>query len=152
MSNGMKLIMENWRSKCLMEQVVEPIKTYGDLRNQLNTAIKSKKKEAMKGFGIGLVFDALGGAIFKDTATFIKTMYNLPDDKKTNTVLDVFLNVDDDVSAIVDDNLENAFLQDFLKEIQGKDDNEEIKDSVTELLQRWIAAEFNEKTVTGVQE
>ena len=122
--------MENWR-KYLVEEVEEPIKTYGQLRSQLETAIKSKKKQALKGFGIGLVFDALGGQVFKDTATFIKTMYKLPDNKKTNTVLDVFLNVDDDVSAIVDDNLENAFLQDFMDTIKRKNDDEVIDSSVT---------------------
>ena len=103
----------------------------------------------MKGFGIGLVFDALGAAIFKDTATFIKTMYSLPDDKKTNTVLDVFLNVDDDISAIVEDNIENAFLQDFLKIIQDKPDDEEITSNITQELQNYIASEFNQKTVKG---
>ena len=142
----MKLIMENWR-KYLVEEVEEPIKTYGQLRSQLETAIKSKKKQALKGFGIGLVFDALGGQVFKDTATFIKTMYKLPDNKKTNTVLDVFLNVDDDVSAIVDDNLENAFLQDFMDTIKRKNDDEVIDSSVTQELQKWIASKYNTNTV-----
>jgi len=144
----MKVIMESWR-KGLSEQDAEPIKTYGDLRNQLNTAIRTKKKEALKGFGIGLVLDALGGAIFKDTATFIRTMYSLPDEKKTNTVLDVFLNVDDDVSAIVDDNIENAFLQDFLEIIKNKPDDEEITSNITQELQNYIASQFNQRTVKG---
>ena len=138
--------MENWR-KYILKEVDEPIETYGQLRNQLETAIASKKKEALKGFGIGLVFDALGGAIFKDTATFIKTIYKLPDDKKTGTVLDVFLNVDDDVSAIVDDELENAFLQDFMDTIQDKPDDERIDASVTQELQKWIASKYNANTV-----
>jgi len=147
MSKDMRVIMESWRRT--ISEEAEPIKTYGDLRNQLKTAINSKKKEALKGFGIGLVFDALGGAIFKDTATFIKTMYSLPDNKKTNTVLDVFLNVDDDVSAIVEDNIENAFLQDFLKIIQDKPSDEEIKTNITQELQNYIATQFNQKTVKG---
>lgn len=88
MSTNMKLIMENWRT--LTREVEEPIETYGQLRNQLQTAIKSKKKSALKGFGIGLVFDALGGAIFKDTATFIKTMYKLPDNKKNRNCFRCF--------------------------------------------------------------
>ena len=138
--------MENWR-KYLIKEVDEPIETYGQLRDQLQTAINSKKKEALKGFGIGLVFDALGGAIFKDVATFVKTMYKLPDNKKTGTVLDVFLNVDDDVSAIVDDELENAFLQDFMEIIQDKPDNETISASVTQELQKWIASKYNANTV-----
>lgn len=80
MTAKMKLIMENWRKT--INEVEEPIETYGQLRNQLNIAIKSKKKKALKGFGIGLVFDALGAQIFKDTVTFIKTMYKLPDEKR----------------------------------------------------------------------
>jgi hypothetical protein len=145
MSTNMKLIMENWRT--LTREVEEPIETYGQLRNQLQTAIKSKKKSALKGFGIGLVFDALGAAIFKDTATFIKTMYKLPDNKKTGTVLDVFLNVDDDVSAIIDDNVENAFLNDFMEMIQQKPDDESIDKSITTELQDYVAKQFNQTTV-----
>ena len=141
----MKLIMENWRT--LTKEVEEPIQTYGQLRNQLQTAIKSKKKSALKGFGIGLVFDALGAGIFKDTATFIKTMYQLPDNKKTGTVLDVFLNVNDDVSAIIDDNLENSFLNDFMEVIRTKPDDEEIDTSVTAELQDYVAKKFNSTTV-----
>lgn len=145
MSTNMKLIMENWRT--LTREVEEPIETYGQLRNQLQTAIKSKKKSALKGFGIGLVFDALGGAIFKDTATFIKTMYKLPDNKKTGTVLDVFLNVDDDVSSIIDDNIENAFLQDFMKMVEEKPDDEKIDKSITTELQDYVATKFNQTTI-----
>ncbi len=145
MSTNMKLIMENWRT--LIREVEEPIETYGQLRNQLQTAIKSKKKSALKGFGIGLVFDALGGAIFKDTATFIKTMYKLPDNKKTGTVLDVFLNVDDDVSSIIDDNIENAFLQDFMKMVEEKPDDEKIDKSITTELQDYVATKFNQTTI-----
>lgn len=147
MSKDMKVIMESWRRT--ISEVEEPIETYGDLRNQLNTAINSKKKEALKGFGIGLVFNALGASVFKDAASFIRTMYSLPDDKKTNTVLDVFLNVDDDVSSIVSDSIENAFLQDFLKIVQEKPDDEEITSNITQELQNYIANQFNQKTVKG---
>ena len=142
--------MENWR-KYTLKEVEKPIITYGDLRNQLQAAIKSKKRKALKGFGIGLVFDALGGQVFKDTATFIKTMYKLPDDKKTGTVLDVFLNVNDDVSAIIDDRLENAFLQQFMNIIQSKPDDEKIKTSITQELQNWVAQRHNSNTVTKVK-
>jgi LDH2 family malate/lactate/ureidoglycolate dehydrogenase len=142
--------MENWR-KYTLKEVEKPIETYGDLRSQLQAAIKSKKRKALKGFGIGLVFDALGGQVFKDTATFIKTMYKLPDDKKTGTVLDVFLNVNDDVSAIIDDRLENAFLQQFMNIIQSKPNDEKIKTSITQELQNWVAQRHNSNTVTKVK-
>lgn len=142
----MKLIMENWNTY-LTEVVEEPIETYGQLRAQLDTAIRTKKKEALKSFGIGLVFDVLGGGAFASAASLIKTMYSLPDDKKTGTVLDTFLNVDDDVSAIVDDNLENAFLQDFIQFVQNQPDDKKITDNVTVELQKYIASKYNQNTV-----
>ena len=145
MSKDMKLIMESWRKNVLME--VEDIKTYGDLRNQLRTAISTKKKGALKGFAIGLVMDKLGISLIKDAATFLKTMYKLPDSKKTGTALDQFLNVDDDVSAIIDDNLENAFMQDFLETIEKEPDNKVIDKSITQQLQDYIASKYNQKTV-----
>lgn len=45
-----------------------------------------------------------------------KAVYDLPDDKKTKTALD-FLNVDDQVSAVVDNNVENAFLKYFVQRL-----------------------------------
>ena len=144
--NNMKLIMESWNTY-LTEVVEEPIETYGQLRSQLDTAIRTKKKEALKSFGIGLVFDVLGGGAFKSAAELITTMYSLPDDKKTGTVLDTLLNVDDDVSAIVDDNLENAFLQDFIKFVQQQPDEKTITDNITVELQNYIAKKYNQNTV-----
>ena len=52
-----------------------------------------------------------------------------------------------DVSAIVDDELENAFLQDFMDTIQDKPDDERIDASVTQELQKWIASKYNANTV-----
>ena len=145
MSNDMKVIMESWRKNLLLE--VEEIKTYGDLRNQLRTAIKTKKKESLKGFGIGMIMDKLGISLIKDAASFIRTMYKLPDEKKTGTVLDKFLNIDDDVSSIIDDNLENAFIQDFLAAIKKEPDDKVIDGNITLALQDYIAKRHNQKTV-----
>ena len=149
MKDDMKVIMENWRREVLNEQEVEQIKTFGDLRNQLKTAINTKKKGALRGFGIGIVLDALGAAFFKDAITFFKSMYRLPDNKKTGTVLDQFLNVDDQVSAIVDDKIENAFLQDFLKMIQSQPDDKAIDKTVTQELQDYLRKQYKNRTVTA---
>ena len=75
-------------------------------------------------------------------------MYKLPDNKKTGTVLDQFLNVDDQVSAIVDDKIENAFLQDFLKMIQDQPDDKVIDKSITQELQDYLRKEYQNRTVT----
>ena len=76
-------------------------------------------------------------------------MYRLPDDKKTGTVLDQFLNVDDQVSAIVDDKIENAFLQDFLKMIQSQPDDKAIDKTVTQELQDYLRKQYKNRTVTA---
>jgi len=69
-------------------------------------------------------------------------MYNLPDDKKTNTGLDK-LNVDDQVSKVVDDRIENAFLNDFSMYLKSFDDETPLeKLDVTELLGTYISDEF----------
>tara|TARA_Y100000592_G_scaffold98834_1_gene173014 strand:+ start:888 stop:1337 length:450 start_codon:yes stop_codon:yes gene_type:complete len=146
--DDMKIIMESWRREVLKEQETEEIKTFGDLRNQLRTAISTKKKGALRRFGIGVVMDVLGAAFFKDALTFFKTMYKLPDNKKTGTVLDQFLNVDDQVSAIVDDKIENAFLQDFLKMIEKQPDDKVIDKTVTQELQDYLRKQYKNRTVT----
>ena len=61
--------------------------------------------------------------------------------------MDTLLNVDDDVSAIVDDNLENAFLQDFIKFVQEQPDEKTITDNITVELQNYIAKKYNQNTV-----
>ena len=76
----------------------------------------------------------------------------MPDDKKTNTALD-FLNVDDEVSAIVDDSIENAFLKVLGQELKGESDERRLEDlDVTTLLQKYIAREFDKRTIAGYGE
>ena len=63
-----------------------------------------------------------------------------------------FLNVDDDVSKIVDDPIENAFLEDMSKTLTEKPDDTKLEDiDMTQELQLYIADKFNDKTVTGVK-
>jgi hypothetical protein len=62
-------------------------------------------------------------------------------------VLDKFLNIDDDVSSIIDDNLENAFIQDFLAAIKKEPDDKVIDGNITLALQDYIAKRHNQKTV-----
>jgi hypothetical protein len=148
MKDDMKVIMESWRREVLNEQKIKEIKTFGDLRNQLKTAIRKKKTGALRNFAMGLIMDKLGVQFFKDALTFFKTMYKLPDNKKTGTVLDQFLNVDDQVSAIVDDKIENAFLQDFLKMIQDQPADKVIDKSITQELQDYLKKQYQNRTVT----
>ena len=49
----------------------------------------------------------------------VKNTYSMPDEKRTGTAFDA-LDVDDEVSAIVDDPIENSFVKAVSKEIEGK--------------------------------
>ena len=84
----------------------------------------------------------------KDAAGFIKGIFSAKDSYNTGTGLDK-LNVDDNVSAIVDDPIEANFLQDFVKNIlaDAPDDTPLEKYDVTRLLQQFIAGEFDSVTV-----
>ena len=84
----------------------------------------------------------------KDAAGFIKGIFSAKDSYNTGTGLDK-LNVDDNVSAIVDDPIEANFIQDFVKNVLAgaPDDTPLEKYDVTRLLQQFIAGEFDDVTV-----
>lgn len=141
----MKTLFENWNS-FLNEAPVE-LNTYGDLRKQLELAKSAKTRNEFKGFALGLAMDALGLGTIKSGLDLIKNMYSLPDDKKTNTVLDTFLNVDDQVSAIVDDSVENRFLNQFIKYVQEQPADRLLKgENVTQHLLNFLEKEFKGRT------
>jgi len=75
----------------------------------------------------------------------ITSLYGLDDSFVSQTGLDK-LNVDDDVSKIVDDKIENAFINDFLESFKDKDDADPIPD-INDELQKFLATKFNQKQV-----
>jgi len=93
-----------------------------------------------------------GAATAKSLWDIAKSMYSLPDDKKTNTGLD-FLNVDDEVSAIVDDTIENDFLKTLAGRLKALPDETPLQQiNMTNLLAKFIADKFSQRTVTGHEE
>ena len=150
MSNDMKLIMENWRrNQFLLES---NLTTYGDLKQALQGALKFKQgeiqKDAIKDTATGALLDFIpGGATFKSVFDLGKTLYNLPDEKRSNTGLD-YLNVDDQVSAVVDDRVENQFIQKYLKTLENIDDNTPLETAdMTKLLSSFIEKEYGQTKV-----
>ena len=159
MSSDMKLIMESWRKKILQEQ--DTIQTVGQLKKVINLyRLKAVGKGTAKIAG-GVVVDAaideltgkipglqaafslFGGA--KDTVSMIKKYYSAEDNFKTNTGLDK-LNIDDNVSKIVDDEIENAFLKALMDMLNGMNDSDEIPD-VNQALQDYLKEKFNQHSV-----
>ena len=164
----MKLIMESWR-KVLTEadeegvsniKRVEDVKTIGDLKSLIQTTQLKKRGDQLKGGVIdaakNAVVDELVGKIpglatAKSLFDFAKSTYQLPDESRTGTALD-FLDVDDDVSKIVDDPIENAFLKTLGATLKTMDDRTPLENlNITKLLQAYISKNFNKRTVSGTE-
>ena len=171
MSNSMKLIMENWRRNMNEGpfrrgqpddeggsniQRVEDGKTIGDLKALIQTAQLKKRGEQLKSGVVdaaknAVVDELIGKVPFLATAKslfdFAKDAYQLPDESRTGTALD-FLDVDDDISKIVDDPIENSFLTALGKTLNSLPDDRTLEDiNVTKELQAYIAKNFNKKSV-----
>ena len=170
----MKLIMENWRSS--LDEILgfggqqkptddgppmksmRDVQTVGDLRAIIQTAQLKKRGEQLKGGVVDAAKSAIvdeivgkvpGLAAAKSMFDLAKSAYALPDEATQGTALK-FLNVDDDVSKIVDDPIENAFLANLATTLQQDPDETRLEDiDITQRLQVYIADNYNKKTVTG---
>ena len=150
MSTKMKLIMENWRNHLLSEQ--DQLSTVGDLRNALQAAVRAKKQgiaaDKLKSTAVDILLDLVPGAsTMKSMGELFLSVYKLPDGKRNNTTL-VNLDVDDDVSAVVDDAVENQFLKDTIEMLNTLPDDTPIEDlNMTKRLGKYIAGKYNQTVV-----
>jgi len=148
----MRKLLTEWRH--FLKEQEGQLRTVGDLRRAVQGAIRAKQsgqgKDAVKDVAVGALIDLLPGAgTAKSLFDVVRATYQLPDDKKTDTALDA-LNVDDQVSAIVDDTVENAFLKALGNELKDIPDEKQLEEvNVTTLLQKYIAKEFEKRTVGG---
>ena len=100
---------------------MDNLETYGDLKKLINGISKQQKGEKIiskgKEFALDQILGLIPGASNANTAfDFIKTAISKPDAKKTNTWLDK-LDVDDEMSAIIDDTVENGFIDSISQDI-----------------------------------
>ena len=150
MSNEMKLIMENWRREVLNET---PIQNVGEMKKIINTyRIAQAGKEGAKKVidqlidevpVIGTLKRFWGNA--KDAKEIVAKMMGAEDDFKTQTGLDL-LNMDDNVSKIVDDRIEQNFLNRFLIFLDSLDDNEPVP-NVEEKFSEYLKTTFDQHDV-----
>lgn len=106
------------------------LRTFGDIKAIINR-IKNKQKVAgIAAAGADVAIDAalnlipgLGAA--KTAFAFFKAATSRPDTQKTNTFIDQ-LDVDDSMSKIVDDTVENQFLQNIESIISKYPDKEPL--------------------------
>jgi len=130
------------------------METYGDLKKAIN-AIKLKQKGAQIGnFAVDVALDFIPGiSTAKSTFDFIKAAFEKPDTKKTNSWLDK-LDVDDEMSAIIDDTVENGFLQMVTKSIEAERDDAPLEQdfNMNQKMVDYLKKEYGGRTVTGIKE
>jgi hypothetical protein len=134
------------------------LETYGDLKKLINI-IKLKQKGQKiiskgKEFALDQVLGLIPGASNAKTAfDFLKTAISKPDTKKTNTWLDK-LDIDDEMSAIVDDTVENGFMQAMADTIQNEPDNKSLEDdfNMNQKMVDYLRDKYEQRTITGIKE
>ena len=150
MSNEMKLIMENWRKEVLNEA---PIQKVGELKKIIkNYRLAQAGKEGAKKVldqiidevpVVGTLKRIWGNA--KDAKEIVAKMMGAEDEFKTQTGLDL-LNMDDNVSKIVDDRIEQNFINRFLMFLDGLDDDDPVP-NVEEKFSEFLKSTFDQHDV-----
>jgi hypothetical protein len=130
------------------------LKTYGDLKGILK-AIKTKQKGAsIVSKGKEVALDTLlgfipGASAAKTAFDFFKAATQKPDTKKTDTWLDN-LDIDDEVSAIVDDTVEQGFIENLVASIEKEADDKELESdfNMNKKLQDYLSDNYKKRTVS----
>jgi hypothetical protein len=122
--------------------------TYGELKSILITISDSSKTS--KGLEVGkalLGFTPLGGSL--DVVDLITSLYKVKDEDRPDNFLANF-DIDDEVSQIVDNDLEEDFVKELVKRIQDLPDSQKIGNfDMTEQLRGYLARRFNNRTIIG---
>jgi len=130
------------------------LKTYGDLKKAIKSITTKQKGEKIAGVAADVLAGFIPGAdAAKTTVGFVKALMAKPDNKKTKTWLDK-LDVDDKFSKIVDDTVENGFIDSISQDIASKSDDESLDPNfnMNDKLSQYLKAKYSGRTVTGVSE
>ena len=130
------------------------LNTYGDLKKLIKAISLKQKGEKVGDVALGTLIGFIPGAdAAKTTFDFIKATFRKPDIKKTKTWLDK-LDIDDEMSAIVDDTVENGFLQSLTKAIDSESDTKPLEQdfNMNAKMVNYLKQQYSGRTVSGIQE
>ena len=130
------------------------LKTYGDLKKAIKSVSLKQKGEKIAGLAVDTISDFIPGlGTAKTTYDFIKAAISKPDTKKTKTWLDK-LDIDDDMSKIIDDTVENGFIQMITKTIEGEPDSKPLEQdfNMNQKLVDYLKQNYQGRTITGIKE
>ena len=130
------------------------LNTYGDLKKVIKTISTNQKGEKIGQVALDTIVGFIPGAdVAKTTFDFVRAAFKKPDTKKTKTWLDK-LDIDDEMSAIIDDTVENGFLQSLSKIIDSEPDNKPLEQdfNMNAKMVTYLKSKYSGRTVTGIQE
>jgi uncharacterized lipoprotein YehR (DUF1307 family) len=130
------------------------LKTYGDLKKTIKSISLKQKGEKIAGVGLDTLMGLIPGvAQAKTTFDFVKATIQKPDSKKTNTWLDK-LDIDDNMSKIIDNSVENGFMQTMAKTIEEESDSKPLEQdfNMNQKLINYLKTYYGGRTITGITE
>ena len=134
------------------------LKNYGDLKKLIKIIQQKKKGTQLVSQGKAVALDQALGLIpgasnAKSLFDFIKSAISKPDTQKTGTWLDK-LDIDDDMSKIVDDTVENGFMHAMTKAIESESNDTELESdfNMNAKMVDYLGKTFTQRTISGIQE
>ena len=130
------------------------LNTYGDLKKVIKAIALKQKGEKIGNVALETLIGFIPGAsAAKSTFEFVKAAISKPDNKKTSTWLDK-LDVDDKMSAIVDDTVENGFMQAMAKTIESESDDKSLEPdfNMNAKMINYLKQQYGGRFVAGIDE
>jgi len=142
------------------------ISTYGDLKKVIKSVTTKQKASSIgggiKGKATDVAIDAAvealkatipGIGLAKHAYDIFRGAIKKPDTEKTNTWLDK-LDIDDEMSKIVDDTIENGFIQAMTKTIESEPDDKPLESdfNMNAKMVNYLKQQYNNRTVAGITE
>ena len=130
------------------------LNTYGDLKKVIKAISQKQKGEKIGQVALSSITSLIPGAdTAKTTFEFIRAAFSKPDTKKTKTWLDK-LDIDDEMSAIVDDTVENGFLNILTQTIENESDTKPLEQdfNMNNKMVNYLKQNYSGRTVSGIQE
>ena len=130
------------------------METYGELKQAIKTISLKQKGAKVGNVALDVVLGAIPGiGAAKSTFDFVKAAFEKPDTKKSNSWLDK-LDVDDEVSAIVDDTVENGFLKAVAQSIDSESDETPLEQdfNMNQKMVNYLKKKYRGRTITGIGE
>lgn len=142
------------------------LETYGDLKRVIKSIITKKKVGTIVGSGKSKVTDIAldaaveavksilpGAGLAKHAFDILRGAIKKPDTEKTGTWLDK-LDLDDEMTDIIDDTVENGFIQAMTDIIQKEPDDKPLEQdfNMNAKMVNYLKDKYEGRHVSGIQE